>query len=416
MFMLVDCDNFFVSCERIFQPHLKNRPVVVLSGNDGCVIARSYEAKALGIPMGIPFFKIKSFLEKHNGVWLSSNHELYSSISQRIINLIHSYFSEIEVYSIDEAFVRIDDRENYIRVALMLRQTILKQIGISVSIGIAPSKTLCKLAGELAKQQTAGKVCALLTPQDITPHLQNLEVGNIWGIGKNLNKKLNFMGIFTAADLLNAPLPMLKSKFGISLERTVHELNGISCLEREELEYQKSILCSRSFDTELTKFEQLQTALTEFADTACRRLRKQQALAGGIVTFINTNRFRKEQPQYNNSQLISLPTPSNNTAKFFQAMNKGLKQIYRPNFSYKRAGIMLTDIQPENAPQTDFFQQSSANDKEHRLMKTLDELNNRMGKHTVYFGIQPPQHLSFVKQDFRSRCSTTRWNELTLVK
>lgn len=157
MFMLIDCDNFFVSCERIFRPGLKNRPVVVLSSNDGCVIARSYEAKALGIPMGVPFFKVKSFLEKHNGTWLSCNHELYSSISARVMNLIRSYFPEMEIYSIDEAFVRIDDREDYIRVALMIRQAVLKQIGISVSVGIAPSKTLCKLAGDLAKKQASAK-------------------------------------------------------------------------------------------------------------------------------------------------------------------------------------------------------------------------------------------------------------------
>lgn len=157
MFMLIDCDNFFVSCERIFRPGLKNRPVVVLSSNDGCVIARSYEAKSLDIPMGVPFFKVKSFLEKHNGTWLSCNHELYSSISARVMNLIRSYFPEMEIYSIDEAFVRIDDREDYIRVALMIRQAVLKQIGISVSVGIAPSKTLCKLAGDLAKKQASAK-------------------------------------------------------------------------------------------------------------------------------------------------------------------------------------------------------------------------------------------------------------------
>ncbi len=416
MFMLIDCDNFFVSCERIFQPRLKNRPVVVLSSNDGCVIARSYEAKALDIPMGIPFFKVKSFLEKHNGSWLSCNHELYSSISSRVMNLIRSYFPEIEIYSVDEAFVRIDDREDYTRMALMIRQAILKQIGISVSVGIAPSKTLCKLAGELAKKQIVGKICALDTPDKAMPCLRQLDIKDIWGIGRNLNKKLNFMGIFTAADLLNTPLPLLRAKFGITLERTIRELNGISCVEMEELEHQKSILCSRSFETELNSEEQLHTALTDFVDTACRRLREQKALAGGIVTFINTNRFRNDQPQYNNSQLVNLPQPSNNTAKFMQAMNKGLKQIYRPAFRYKRAGIMLADITSEHCPQADFFQTPQTDIKERQLMKAFDDLNNRMGKHTVYFGLKLPQQTSFVKHEFRSPCSTTRWNELTAVR
>lgn len=416
MFMLIDCDNFFVSCERIFRPGLKNRPVVVLSSNDGCVIARSYEAKALDIPMGVPFFKVKSFLEKHNGTWLSCNHELYSSISARVMNLIRSYFPEMEIYSIDEAFVRIDDREDYIRVALMIRQAVLKQIGISVSVGIAPSKTLCKLAGDLAKKQSVGKIFALTTPADILPRLQQLDIKDVWGIGRHLNKKLNFMGIFTAADLVKAPLKMLRAKFGITLERTVRELNGISCVEMEEAEHQKSILCSRSFESELNNYEQIRTAIAEFVDSAARRLRGQQALAGGIITFICTNRFRNDRPQYSNSQLICLPEPSNNTARFLQAMDKGLKQIYRPAFRYKRAGIILTDIRAEDDPQTDFFQTPQASLKERRLMQVFDELNNRMGKRTVYFGLQPPKQISFARHDFCSPCYTTRWNELAAVR
>ncbi len=416
MFMLIDCDNFFVSCERIFQPRLKNRPVVVLSSNDGCVIARSYEAKELDIPMGIPFFKIKSFLEKHNGIWLSCNHELYSSISSRVMNLIRSYFSEIEIYSVDEAFVHIDDQEDYTHLALMIRQAILKQIGISVSVGIAPSKTLCKLAGEIAKKQTVGKICILDSSDKATPHLRQLDIKDIWGIGRNLNKKLNFMGIFTANDLLNAPLSMLRTKFGITLERTIRELNGIPCTQTEELEHQKSILCSRSFESELNNYEQLHTALSDFVDTACRRLRKQNARSGGIITFINTNRFRTNQPQYNNSQLINLPSPSNNTAKFLQAMSTGLKQIYRPDVCYKRAGIMLTGIQSEHCLQTDFFQTPQTDIKERRLMKVFDELNNRMGKQTVHFGFKTTKQTSFVKHEFRSPCCTTRWNELTTVR
>lgn len=416
MYMLIDCDNFFVSCERIFQPQLKNRPVVVLSSNDGCVIARSYEAKALDIPMGVPFFKVKSFLEKHNGTWLSCNHELYSSISTRVMNLIRSYFTEMEIYSIDEAFVRIDDREDYTRVALMIRQAILKQIGISVSVGIAPSKTLCKLAGDLAKKQSVGKIFALIQPEDITPRLRQLDIRDIWGIGRHLTKKLNYMGIFTAADLVNAPLKMLRSKFGITMERTIRELNGISCVEMEELEHQKSILCSRSFESELGNYEQIRTAITEFVDSATRRLRQQQALAGGIITFINTNRFRDDQLQYSNSQLVSLAAPSNNTARFIQAMDQGLKQIYRPAYRYKRAGIILVDIQSEHNPQTDFFQTPQINLRERKLMQVFDELNNRMGKRTVYFGLQPPKQTSFVKHDFCSPCYTTRWEELARVK
>ncbi len=415
MYMLVDCDNFFVSCERVFRPDLKNRPVVVLSSNDGCVIARSYEAKDLNIPMGVPFFQVKNFLQKHNGAWLSCNHELYSSMSARVMNLIRSYFPKIEIYSIDEAFAHIADSEDYLAIAHSLRQDILHQIGISVSIGIAPSKTLCKLAGSMAKKQPSGKICALPDKDTARPYLKNLDVEKIWGIGRNLNKKLNFMGIFTAEDLVKAPLSMLRSKFGISLERTVQELNGIPCLQMDELEHSKSILCSRSFESELTSYEQIRTIIAEFVDSGCRRLREQKALAGGIITFIATNRFRNE-PQYDNSQLISLNAPSNNTAKFLSAMDKGLKQIFNPRFRYKRAGIILTDICAEDTPQTDLFQTPTQNKKEKALMQAFDELNEKLGKRTVYFGLQTPKQTSFIKHEFRSPCYTTRWAEIAKVK
>lgn len=415
MYMLVDCDNFFVSCERIFQPRLKNKPVVVLSSNDGCIIARSYEAKNLGIPMGIPFFKVRSFLEKSGGCWLSCNHELYSSISARVMELIRSFFPALEIYSIDEAFARIDDNENAARIALQLRQTILKQIGISVSIGIAPSKTLCKLAGDLAKKQPAAKICTLITPEEINRCLPQLEIRNIWGIGRRIASKLNFMGIFTADDLLKTPLALLRSKFGITLERTIRELQGISCLEIEELEHQHSILCSRSFESELKDYDQLRAALCEFVDSACRRLREQQALAKGIITFINTNRFKTNQPQYNNSQLVNLPAPGNNTARFIKAMDQGLKRIFRPAFGYKRAGIILLDLESEHNPQTDLFG-NKADPKEKKLMQVFDELNRRMGKKTLYFGLQSPQNQSLVRHEYRSPCYTTRWNELATVK
>lgn len=415
MYMLIDCDNFFVSCERIFQPRLKNRPVVVLSNNDGCIIARSYEAKNLGIPMGIPFFKVRSFLEKNGGCWLSCNHELYSSISARVMDLIRSFFPAIEIYSIDEAFAHIDDNENAARIALQLRQTILKQIGISVSVGIAPSKTLCKLAGDIAKKQPSAKICALLTQEDIKRRLPQLDIRDIWGIGRHLASKLNFMGIFTAADLLNTPLAPLRKKFGITMERTVRELQGTSCLEIEELEHQHTILCSRSFESELNDYNQLRTAICEFVDSACRRLREQQAMAKGIITFINTNRFKNTIPQYNNSQLVNLSAPSNNTARFIKAMDKGLNSIFRQGYAYKRAGIILLDLESEHTPQADLFG-AQADPKEKKLMQFFDELNRRMGKKTLYFGIQSPQNENLVRHEFRSPCYTTRWNELATVK
>lgn len=413
--MLIDCDNFFVSCERIFQPQLKNKPVIVLSNNDGCVIARSYEAKALGVPMGAPFFKIEKAFRSAGGIALSCNHELYGSISRRVMGLIRSFFSKIEIYSIDEAFAQVDENEDFIHIALTLRNTILKQIGISVSIGIAPSKTLCKIAGELAKKKSNSKICLLNTPEEIRETLSRMEIKEIWGIGRNSVKKLNFMGIFTARELCDAPLKMLRGSFSITMEKIALELQGTACLEMEDSDYQQSLACSRTFEHEISGFENLQKIITEFVDSACLRLREQKAAARGIIVYISTNRFNPNHEQYQNSQLITLSAPSNNTAKFISAMGQGLKNIYESGLLYKRAGITLTGIEDINSPQTGLFDNPGQNLKEQKLMKAFDELNAKMGRKTLFFGIQPPRLQSYIRREHKSPRFTTDWNEIPFV-
>lgn len=413
MYLLIDCDNFFVSCERVFRPCLKDRPVVVLSNNDGCVVARSYEAKALGVPMCAPYFKIEKTFKAAGGIALSSNYELYADISKRVMRLIADCFGKIEIYSIDEAFAEIDDREDLPRLTLQIRNTILKQTGISVSVGAAATKTLCKIAGEIAKKQTAGKICILTEPDNIAAALQKLDVGDVWGIGRKLVKKLNFMGIFTAAELAAAPHALIRQSFGILTEKTLQELNGIPCIGFEDTPRQKSILCSRSFETEINGFENLKKIIAEFVDNACLRLREQNGLAGGIVVFIATNRFH--EPYYNNSKLVGLPEASCHTAKFTKAMTEGLKSIYRPEFYYKRAGIMLVGIEDAGAAQKDFLISETERTKETELMKAVDAVNRKLGRKTLYFGAQEAGIRHYIKREHKSPSYTTSWNDLPQV-
>ena len=413
MYFLIDCDNFFVSCEKVFQPRLKNRPVVVLSNNDGCVVSRSYEAKALGIPMCAPWFKIEQMFKAAGGIALSSNYELYADMSKRVMQLLENYFGKIEIYSIDEAFAQTEDKQDILHTALTIRNQILTQTGISVSVGVAPSKTLCKVASEQAKKLTLAKVSLLTEQLAITQALQKLDVGDVWGIGRKLVKKLNFMGIFTAAELANAPQAQIRQSFGITTAKTQQELNGISCLKAEDNPAQKSIICSRTFEAEIKDFAKLVQVISEFVDNACLRLREQNSLAGGIIVFIATNRFHEQT--YNNSKLISLSAPSCHTAKFIKAMIEGLKSIYNPHFSYKRAGVMLTDISDINTPQTDFLVSEKTQNKDTSLMQTIDNLNRKLGRKTLYFGTQAQGIRHYIKREFKSRSYTTSWEELPLV-
>lgn len=413
MYFLIDCDNFFVSCERIFQPKLKDRPVVVLSNNDGCVVARSYEAKALGIPMCAPYFKIEKMFKSCNGIALSSNYELYANISDRVMSLIHQEFGNLEIYSIDEAFVKFTDKTNLLENAINFRNRILKEIGISVSIGIAPSKTLCKIAGEYAKKHE--KICLLKEEEEISIRLKQIEVADIWGIGRKTAQKLNFMGIFTAEELRTTPLKQIRKSLGINVEKTILELNRYPCIEANSNEQQQSIVSSRSFEDEVKGLEQLQTIIAEFVDNACLRLRHQHSLAKGIIVFVASNRFKLNQPQYYNSTLISLEQSSNNTAKFMQAMFQGLKQIYRADIFYKRAGVTLVDIEDINHPQTDLLEDRKSSQKEQKLMQAFDEINAKLGRKSIYFGTQNSGIKHYIKREFKSQNYTSSWDDLAIV-
>lgn len=411
--MLIDCDNFFVSCERIFQPHLKNIPVVVLSNNDGCVVSRSYEAKALAIPMCIPFFKIEKFFKQNGGVALSSNYELYADISQRMMSLLRSYFTKVEPYSIDEAFVETSESTGLLQMATNLRQTILQQIGIPVSIGIAKSKTLCKIAADYAKKHD--KVFCLNDQETIDRHLTQIEVIDIWGIGRHLAPRLNYLGIFNAYELTQTPLKMIRQSFGVNLERTILELKQFPCMEISRDETAKSIISSRSFESEIADKFRLQQIIAEFVDDACQRLRRQNAVARGLMVELRTNRFNKNVPFYQNSRLICLDEATSNTSRFMSAMQKGLEYIFRPGLHYKQAGVMLTGIENRQTLQPDLLSRPAQNHKEQKLMAAFDQLNQKMGRKTVFFANQAAVPKPFLKRGLKSPRFTTCWAELLTV-
>lgn len=415
MYILIDCDNFFVSCERAFQPHLQNRAVVVLSNNDGCVVARSNEAKKLGIAMGSPYFKIAEDLRAQGGLALSSNYELYADMSQRVMNLIKERFPNLEIYSIDEAFAEVKETNNLVEEALSLRNTILQQTGISVSIGIAPSKTLCKIAGERAKPLTRDKVCYFHDAETTAKILSEVEVGDVWGIGRNLKPRLNFLGIFTAQDLVRAPAGLIRRHFGINLEKTVMELQGISCLAHEHNGEQQSLMCSRSFEHEVQTFEELRRILGEFTDSACQRLRRQGGEAGGIIVYLSTNRFSKNEEFYQNSSFIGLNRASALTSKFLKAMEQGLREIYREGKHYKRAGITLTEIRKRGAGQRNLFETEADENREQKLLQAVDDLNEKLGAKTIRFGSLSQEIKHFIRREHRSQSYTTSWQELLKV-
>ncbi len=413
MYALLDCDNFFVSCERLFHPELKARPVVVLSNNDGCVVSRSYEAKAIGIPMGAPYFKVEALLKSHQGTACSSNFGLYSDISRRIMQIIKSKHPELEIYSIDEAFIKMP-AEQSLEEAMELRNMLLQNTGISVSIGIAPTKTLCKTAGSVAKKKIKDKIHFLNIPNETDALLSRQDVGEIWGIGKNLKSKLNFLGIFTALELKNTPLRLIKENFGLSLEKIVLELNNCPVLNNIHEENQ-SLMCTGSFEKEIFQKETLEQILSDYTASVCLRLRKRELAAAGIMTFVETNRFRKGQPFYHNSQNFQLSHFSCDTSQFIKGMKESLKLIFQNGLGYKRAGVMLLNIEEINRLQGNLFTPERMEKKEEKLMKTCDKLNKLLGTGTIILGAQSLKNSTPDRYNRHTQISINSWKQLPHV-
>ncbi len=421
---LVDCNNFYVSCERVFNPALENKPVVVLSNNDGCVIARSNEAKALGIRMGEPFFKVRTFFRKHGVRFLSSNYALYGDMSQRVMNTLAHFTPHLEVYSIDEAFLNLTglslsqpeaSLEEYAR---RLRATVKKWTGMPVSIGLAETKTLAKIANHAAKKTPdMDGVFDLRTSPGRDERLAAVPVEDVWGIGRRLSLRLNAKGIHNALQLREADMDWVRYELhmGIVGARMVMELRGIPCLSLELCPpAKKEVACTRSFGKPISTFQEMRQSVITYTARAAEKVRAQHSVAGILNVFILTNPFKLDEPQYYNSQLVKLPIPTASTPELTSYAVKALEAIFRPGYRYKKSGVVLSALQPDQAVQATFFDQRNRS-TENRLMNTVDKINRQMGRDTIQYaacGLKPGWHL---RADFRSRRYTTRWEELPEV-
>lgn len=413
MFALVDCNNFYVSCERLFRPDLWEKPVAVLSNNDGCIIARSQEVRALGIPMGAPRFQYEPLLKKHHVHLFSSNFELYADISHRVIQSLKLLAPLVEEYSIDECFLGLHGlNQDFVEYGWHLRQTLLKWTGIPTGVGIGPTKTLAKLANQQAKN--CGGVC-VLTSQNHDSLLKSFPVGDLWGIGRKHQKKLNTLGIYTAADLCAKSDLWIRKHLTVQGLRLVYELRGISCLPLTEIpDPQKALAVTRSFSTRITDWQPLREAISHYATRAGEKLRTKKLQARYLQVFLHTSRHSKD-PYYDNAAGISLPEHTQYTPTLINYAIRLLKSIYREGFRYSKCGIILMDLIPDTINQTDFFSKTDST-KQHSLMATLDILNRKMGKNTLHFATSGTHQSWSMNRQMLSPCYTTKWQDLRTIQ
>jgi DNA polymerase V len=420
IFALVDCNNFYVSCERVFNPKLNNIPVVVLSNNDGCVVARSGEAKALGITMGIPYFKVKDIIAKNNVRVFSSNYSLYGDMSERVMNILAGFTPNIEYYSIDEAFLNLKDLgiKDLSSYGQNIRKTILKNTGIPVSVGIARTKTLAKIANEYVKHNIKlSGVFDITNFAKMDKLLAHVPIHEVWGIGGAFGRMLMSRNILTANDFINTSEFFIKDKMGITGLRTRYELKGISAVNLEEvLEPKKEIISSRSFGKYVTSISELEEAVSQYCMRAAEKLRKQNSNCNTVSVIIQTNMHKLADLQHAETKTITLPEPTNYTPEIIRYASFLLGKLYRKDYNYIKAGVMLGGIVPWNPVQLNVF---SANDhlKRNRVMRTVDSINNTWGRDTVKIassGFNNKQSWAMKRQHISPRY-TTNWNELLTV-
>ncbi|HPG39842.1 MAG TPA: Y-family DNA polymerase [bacterium] len=419
IFALVDCDNFYASCERAFNPSLANRPVIVLSNNDGCVIARSNEVKQMKVPLGEPYFKCRDLVEKHNIAVFSSNYELYGDMSRRVMEILAGFALDIEIYSIDEAFLELDGfrHQNLDEYAAEIRRYVLQGTGLPVTIGIGSSKTLAKVASKYAKKnRQSGAVFNIVNHPDIDHLLEGIPVEDIWGVGRQYDKFLRRHGIENARQLKYAQDKWVKKHMTVVGLRTVWELRGKSCLELDQAPAPKKGICtSRSFGRPIETLAEMREAIAEYASRAAEKCRQQHSAASIMQVFLTTNRF-KEEPQYFNCIQIVLPTPTNDTLELVRYACRGIEKIYRPNYHYKKAGIFLTDIVDSDNIQLNLFDNYPYREKSQKLMRVMDQLNSRYGSKTVQVAAAGTRKEWAMQRNMKSNNFTTNWNEILIVK
>lgn len=424
IFALVDVNNMYVSCERAFNPRLRDRPVVVLSNNDGCAVARSNEVKALGVPMGAPWFQMRDLARQHGIVGLSSNYTLYADMSNRIMTILRGYSPSVEVYSIDESFLSLNGLgglwESPTAMGQDIRAKVLQWTSLPVCVGVGSSKTLAKLANHVAKKfPLFDSVADFTTMSEARTAwlLQRIDVGEVWGVGRRIGAKLRAMGIATVQDLKDVPPSAMRAHFGVVLERTCNELRGLSCLDLEEVTPpRKEIVSSRSFGSAVITLAELGESISTYAARAGEKLRGQHSLCGAVHVFVQTNRFRDQDEQYSNGITIPLVEPSADNRVLAGAALHGLAMIYREGFNYKKAGIMLMNLQPDTQRQAVLFDAGPDRARSVRAMAALDAINERYGRDTVHLGSAGVARRWAMLSENRTPRYTTSWTELPKVR
>ncbi|QQS31135.1 MAG: Y-family DNA polymerase [Sphingobacteriales bacterium] len=417
MFALVDCNNFYASCERVFRPDLIGKPVVVLSNNDGCVIARSNEAKALNIPMGAPAFEYQALFDEHNVQVFSANFALYGDMSHRVMSVLGEYSPDMEIYSIDEAFLKLTGFERYDlqEYGGRMRSKVLKWTGIPISIGIAPTKALAKAANRIAKKfpQRTGGVYIIDSEEKRIKVLKWLKVEDVWGIGRQHSKRLNGIGVKTAYDFTQLDEVWVKKHLTIVGLRLKRDLQGIPTIELEDVQPKKNIATTRSFEKNYTGFDQLQERVSTFAASCAEKLRRQHSRCNSLMVFIHTNGHRKDLPQYSRNIVVKLPFPTNSSIELSKFAIQALKRIFKSGYRYKKAGVIVQDFTPENATQLTFFENS---DSRHvPLMQVMDRLNTAYGQQKIRLGSQDTKRIWKMKQERLSPRYTTKLSDIITI-
>lgn len=417
-FGLADCNNFYASCERVFNPSLVGRPVVVLSNNDGCVIARSNEAKKLGIEMGAPYFQIKQLARRGNVAVFSSNFVLYGDMSRRVMGLLKKFVPATEVYSIDEAFLDFTgmDETKLDELGHKIASTVKRYTGIPVSIGIAPTKTLAKIASKLCKQYPKLNGCCFMhRPQDIEKVLRKFPIEDVWGVGRRYAKMLKANGVDTAWDFKQLTPEWVRKRMSVVGLRMWKELRGEACIGFEQAPAdKKQIATTRTFAHDIDEFGELHQSVAQYAVACAEKLRQQNSVCGEIVVFILTNRHKDNIPQHYESRLVKLSVPTDSTLELTKYASGLLRQIYRKGYVYKRAGVILSDISSKKGTQRDMFD-TTDRDKHDRLMKTVDGLNASFGRHKI---VPAAAGMKFFKmnREHLSKKFTTDWENIIRVK
>lgn len=419
MYALIDCNNFYASCERAFNPSFRDRPVAILSNNDGCVIARSEEAKKVGVTMAGPAFKLRDVFEDYDVVVLSSNYALYGDMSRRVMEALQELTASVEPYSIDEAFVKLskNDSRSWARQGIDIKDTIYRWTGISVSVGIAPSKTLAKLANETAKSdEKYNGVLSLADHPELDAILKTTPVKKIWGIGPGFSQRLFREGIYDALQLKNTyrKPQWVRSRLKVNGLRTVMELNGESCLEvSDRADARKGIMTSRSFGQAVTELSDIREAVANFVSIATQKLRAQQSVASVLSVTLRTSKYARHAPsKYKHGLTVNFPAPTANTPQLIDAAQQAAEHLFTEGNRYKKAAVMLTGIIPQAEIQADLFTDEEYDKKQHQLMNKVDEINRKYGKRTTLFAGTGIEQDWQMKQEFLSPRYTTHWDEL----